>query len=633
MPVGAAEPEAERARARSWRSAPSRLPRFWRSPADQPRWARPALLTIAALAGLAYGWGMNGAALEAFYGAAARSMSSSWHDFIFGSFDPAGTVSIDKIPGAQWPQALSLRIFGFHVWAIVLPQVIEGVITVLVLYRAVRRLAGPVAAITAAAVLASSPVTVALNRGNVADSLLIMLLVLAADATSAALVSGRARTLALAGLWVGLAFQVKMGVAWLVLPALAGAYLLAAPASARVRLAHIGAAGLVTLVVSLSWISVVSLVPAHDRPYVDGTQNDSLFSQTFEYNGFGRLGGSTVFAGAGHPAQFLVRASESNSAPTHKVHPSWHRLLSGVFGRDDGWLLPAALIALMAALSLRRGRGRRDPLRAALVLWGVWLLTLAAFFSAGGFPNSYYVAALSPAVGALCGVGAELAWRTRSSQKTRTVLGAAVLCSIGYGIYLLGSGTNVPGWLVPVAALAGVLALIASLLPGRRGWLGSDATRAAVLACSALLLPAVASVLMVTRGLGPFAAPYEPASATVSRASQRERMSVDAQAMEQASSQYQTPIALATDSSILAAPFILATGQEVLPIGGYQGGIPAPTLAQLQQRVSSGEVRAFLVPVVSEDPRIVWIHSHCKREAGASGESASATALYDCGEA
>ena len=105
---------------------------------------------------------MNGAALEAFYGAASRSMSSSWHDFFFGAFDPAGTISVDKLPGALWPQALSLRVFGFHTWAIVMPQVIEGVLTILVLYRAVRRLVGPIAGIVAAAVVATSPVTVAL---------------------------------------------------------------------------------------------------------------------------------------------------------------------------------------------------------------------------------------------------------------------------------------------------------------------------------------------------------------------------------------------------------------------------------------------------------------------------------------
>ncbi len=618
------------------RSAVARTSRrFWRSPPDQPPWARPALLAIAAIAGLTYAWGMNGAALEAFYGAAARSMSSSWHDFFFGAFDPAGTVSVDKLPGALWPQALSLRVFGFHTWAIVLPQVVEGVLTILVLYRAVRRLAGPVAGIVAVAVVAASPVTVALNRGNVADSLLILLVVLAADATSAALTSGRPRTLLLAGVWVGLAFQAKMTVAWLVLPALAGAYLLAAPARLRTRLAHLALAGAVTAVVSLSWMAVVSLVPAHERPYVDGTQNDSAFSQTFDYNGIARLRhGSDVFAGAGHPAAFLVHISQVSAGPIHSIAPSWHRLLSGPFGRDDGWLLPGALIAALAVLAISHRAGRRDPLRAAVVLWGLWLIVLGAFFSAGGYPNSYYVAALSPAIGALCGAGIEVAWRRRERTETRACLAAALFASVGYGIYLLRGASDVPGWLIPVticAALVGAAALGANArMEGavRRG--RSSGAVALVLAC-ALLLPGVASALMVVRGLGPFAAPYEPSSATVSRTEAARTRALDEQVVEELSSTYGTPIAMAVDSSILAAPYILATGREILPIGGFQGGIPAPSLAQLRDYIDSGQVRAFLVPHVSDDPRVVWIHTHCAPPPPPTSGGHGPTALYDCG--
>jgi hypothetical protein len=150
---------------------------------------------------------------------------------------------------------------------------------------------------------------------------------------------------------------------------------------------------------------------------------------------------------------------------------------------------------------------------------------------------------------------------------------------------------------------------------------------AALAIVCALLLPGVASVLMVTRGLGPFAAPYEPSSATTSHAEARRTRALDEQVVEELTSTYGTPIPMATDSSILAAPYILATGREILPIGGFQGGIPAPTLAQLQRYIDSGQVRAMLVPRVSSDPRIVWIRAHCRAPEQASGE----TALFDCG--
>lgn len=343
----------------------------WRSPADQPRWARPALLVVAGLAALAYAWGANSAYLEPFYGAAARSMSQSWHDFIFGAFDPFGTVSIDKLPGALWVQALSLRIFGFHIWAVVLPQILEGVLSVLVLYRAVRRLAGPVAGLVSAVVLALTPVTVELNRGNVSDSLLILLTVLAADATASAILTGRLRRLLVAGLWIGLAFQAKMLQAWLVLPPLAFAYLLAAPGSLKARGRHVALAGLLAVVVSLSWMSVVSLVPASQRPYVDGTRNDSLFSQVFVYNGYARLGRSEFDATVGKPSAFLdaLNREVEKSNVAFDVKPGVARLLGRYLGPDWAWLLPAACLAASLLFWERRRFGRRDPRLACLALW------------------------------------------------------------------------------------------------------------------------------------------------------------------------------------------------------------------------------------------------------------------------
>ena len=369
-----------------------RVRAWWRSPEDQPGWARPALLGLTVVAGFLYAWNATGN-LEIYYAAAVRSMSMSWHDFVFASFDPAGTISVDKLPGAFWVQALSVRVFGLHAWAIVAPQVAEGMASVLVLYRVVRRLSGPLAGIVAAAVLVLSPATVLLNRGNVPDTLMVLLLLLAADATVSAIVSGRLRSLIVAGILVGLAFQAKMIEAWLVLPALALAYLVGARDALGRRLAQLAAAGAVVAAVSLSWMVLVSAWPATDRPYVDGSSTNSIFSQVFVYNGFGRLDQAS-------PNQLLTKAIglELGSTP-----PGWHRLLSGANGRDTAWLIPAALVALVACLLSRRRRN--GLLRAATAMWGTWLVVLLVVFSASTTINPYYTAALSPAIGALVGMG------------------------------------------------------------------------------------------------------------------------------------------------------------------------------------------------------------------------------------
>jgi 4-amino-4-deoxy-L-arabinose transferase-like glycosyltransferase len=575
---------------------------------------------------------MNGAAVETFYGAAARSMSMSWHNFIFGSFDPRGTVTVDKLPGALWPQALSLRIFGFHTWALVLPQALEGVFSVLVLYRIVCRLAGPLGGLTAAALLAASPVTVALNRGNVSDSLLILLTLLATDATVVALSNGRLRWLLLAGVWVGLAFQAKMLQAWMILPALATAYLVAAPQPLAVRMRHTLAAGLVTVAISISWMTVVSLVPASDRPYVDGTTNNSVFSQVFDYNGIARLSHGSTVPGAGPSAGFLARLEQSRGTGSNlaeHVPPSWHRLLDGVYGRDIGWLLPAALTSVVAILLSRRRSGRRDPYRTAVVLWSLWLGVLWFFFSDGIYLHSYYVAALAPGLAALCGTGAGLAWDRRQSPIVMRLLGTAALTSLAYGIYLTSSGSGVPGWLVPLAVVLGAASALAAFAPALRERGRGKAIRLGAIMLALMVLPASASALMVTRGLGPFAAPFEPASATESRTAAKRATALSARIVELVGESYPSPIAFAIDTSNLAAPYILATGSEILPIGGFEGGIPAPSLARLQQYIASGELRAVFAPDGARDPRLLWIYAHCKRTEAATG-GAVPLHIYDC---
>jgi 4-amino-4-deoxy-L-arabinose transferase-like glycosyltransferase len=579
---------------------------------------------VAALAALAYGWGMGNVNLEPFYGAAARSMSESWYNFFFGSLDPWGTVSVDKLPGALWVQALSLRILGFHLWAIVLPQVIEGTLTVLVLYRAVRRVAGPGAGLAAAVVLALSPVTILLNRGNISDSLLILLLVLAADATTNALLTGRMRSLVLAGIWVGLAFQTKMLQAWLVLPALYLTYVIAAPAASTLRrLGHIVISALVVLVVSLSWMTAVSAVPAHDRPYVDGSCDDSVFSQVFLYNGLERISGPELSqAGCTKPWSYQTPAFEKGLAPgldVASIPAGWDRLLKGVFGRDDAWMVVPSAVAAAGLLVLRRRKPRTDPVRAATVLWTTWLLVTGVFFSVGHYLNSYYVAALMPAMAALCGMGAATAWDLRHLKTTRLVVIVTVIASALYGLSLIPTYVGVHSATVVSIAVVALLAVctLAASFSDRPQMTWTLSVGFALSSVALLLSSGWASATAVNAGLGPFDAPYEPAGVTYLSqvVPARERATWPALNEDVRSA----PVSVSIDAiegSAFAGYDILATGKEFLPVGGFTGQVPAPSLSQFIRYVHQGRIYAVTVAVdpLSQSPVMQWVVRNCSKQ-------------------
>ena len=623
------------------RPLPATWPEFWRevarrvalrvrsrwSAADQPAWARPLLLVIAAVSAWSYAWrATRPVNIEIYYAAAVRSMTMGVSNFFFGAFDPAGTVTTDKLPGAFWPQAVSVGMFGPHNWALVLPQVIEGTLTVLVLYRVVRRLAGPPAGLIAAGLLAISPATVALNRGNVADTAMILLAVLAADSIVSAISTGRWRPLLLAGLWVGLAFQAKMLEAWLLLPALAGCYLLAAPGGWRQRAWRCGAMALLAVVISLSWMSLVTIWPAGSRPYIDGSTGNSAFQQVFVYNGFGRLDQAT-------PDQLVNRTIRLGLAISPP--PSWHRLLSGELGRDTAWLLAAAILALLAGLLARRRKPRTDLVRAGLVLWGIWLVTLFAVFSAATTVNSYYTAALSPAVAAPLGIGLVLAWRHRERAWSWLVLGTALLATTGYATWLLPArGTGLPGWLRPAAiGVAAAAVCCVAAAAWRRRTVALAVVAVTLAAAGTLIVPAAASAAVVRSGLGPFETPFEPARETADITaflSAGFQVNGSLVTLEKANAAF--PYLMATQTAVLAAPFIWASGREVVPIGGFTGTIPEPTLATLQGLIRTGFVATFLQSPTTTDPRLTWVARHCMNftQRAAAQHAVLPLAVYVC---
>jgi 4-amino-4-deoxy-L-arabinose transferase-like glycosyltransferase len=464
--------------------------------------------------------------------------------------------------------------------------------------------------------------------------------VLAADATTTAVLTGRLRWLVLAGVWVGLAFETKMLQAWLMVPALFVTYLVAGAPGLRRRLGHVALAGGAALVVSMSWMSLVAAVPAHDRPYVDGTTDDSVFAQVFVYNGWTRLGiHIDADKAIQKPQPFLAASVEANpQVGTLAIKASPDRLLVGPLGRDDGWLLPVALLSAVGILVARRAAPRTDPIRAGAILWGCWLVILLITFSKTTPLNSYYTAALRPAIAALCATGLALCWRSRTSGRTsRIILMIAVPLTTLYGIALVPGSSGEAWWLIPLAGLVCVIAevaLFASVREPAPGDAARSAVAVAVAALSILVLPAVTTGVVVVYGLGSFSTPYQSTAANEGTTILPERYQSKGSSLDRYYDHLRpgSGIVAVVDSTALAAPLIMVTGREFLPIGGYQGGNPSPTLARLQHLVATGQARYFQVPELppGTDPRVGWVRAHCHQMYSEPDTTEVLLEFYDC---
>ncbi|MEU2169328.1 ArnT family glycosyltransferase [Micromonospora chersina] len=633
----------------------SRL-RFWRSPADQPPWARPALLAVAALAAVVYGWQLRHAGYAEYYAVAVRSMSVSWRAFLFGAFDPGATVTVDKLAGAFLPQALSARVFGFHPWSLALPQVVEGVVSVLVLYRLVRRWCGAPAGLLAAAMFALTPIVASMFGHPMEDAALTMCLVLAADAFVAALAGARTGRLVLAGVWVGLGFQAKMLQSWLVLPAFALAWLASAPASGRRRLGQVALAGAATVSVSLAWVLLLTVVPAGDRPYVDGTTNDSAVAMVFGYNGLDRFGAhvpGTVESGFTTPDP--AGPADAAASPAG----SWHKLVDPGHATQIGWLYPLALAGLVVGLLRHRRAGRADPTRAGFVLWGGWLATAVVVFSGMTLTHRAYLATLAPPLAALAAAGVVLSWRGLRDRWATWLLPAVLLVQLAWTAHLAGRYAGFLPWLTWPALATAAAATVALSVLGRRPRRGAGAPvmagRRTAEPWRAVAALGVAAVLAVPAAWGlsvldrryagtafeAGAGPSGPVGLTLD-ADTTDTLTAPKRRLDDYLLAHRdgARYVAATSSWRTASQFVLPTGQPFLPLGGYSGLVPQPTLAELRALVDAGELRFVLLGGVgglgttdSELSRIMtWVLSSCREVPAAEHGGGEELLVYRCGQ-
>ena len=567
-------------------------------------WNRVGLIVLLVGTTVMYLWNItiNGMGNQ-FYAAAAQAGSKNWEALLFGSLDPHNFITVDKPPVSQWVMGLSGQIFGFSSASMMIPQALMAVAAVALLYGAVARISGPRTGLLAGAVLALTPVAALMFRFNNPDAVMVLLMTAAAYCTVRALQQANPKWLALAGVALGFAFLAKMLEGLMVAPALAAAYLVAAPTTLRARLRDVGVAA-VAFVVSAGWFVVLTLMwPASSRPYIAGSTDNNFMNLVLGYNGFARVLGRNHM-GFGPPDQ--VVGSAAGAQLSHGAQngfggfggqsQGWSRLLGGEFGFEIGWLVPAALLATILVV-LSRGRApRTDLVRAAAILFGGWLVVdgLVLSFMHGSI-HPYYCLSIAPPVAAMFAISVHESWQHREKWLYRS--GLVVLVG-GTGVWswwvLSRNGDWLPGLRWTILALA-VVATIALLGPPKAG----ARRKVAIGALGVGLVSALAGPIAYTiatlgqphQGGGPSVGPAQATGQNHFGFGQN----ADNAALDAMLKDTNTEWSAAISRSSSAAGLELSTGTAVMAIGGFSGNDPAPTLSQFQGDVAQHKVAYYIV--------------------------------------
>lgn len=550
--------------------------------------------------------GINGMG-NIFYAAGVKSMLTSWHNFLYLSFDPAGFLAMDKAPLALWIQTICSKVFGLNSWALIGPQALAGVLSVYIIYRMVGRSIGRWWGLFAAFTLSITPISIVTNRNNTPDALLTMFLLLAAWALIRATESGKLRWLLISSALVAVAFNTKLLQILLVLPAFVTLYLVAANISWKQRLINLFFAIMCFLIIAAPWVLMVELTPEDQRPYISSTQGNSMLELIFGYNGVTRLWGEdwSALIGVPGPQRLFVKENAGQIS----------------------WLLPIAFAGAVASVVRLRCWSRRDVFEADpdasatrndLLLWGTWLGMCLLYFSASTFYHRYYMTTMAPAVAALAAHGAHEIWSIWNSATTYKWFALlALLLNAATQILFLIPFPKYAAWLIPIVVvlnLIGLSSLFFRVTVQRIGLLLGVA--------SLSIAPVVWTfypVLNCAHHTLPIAGPQECEPF-------EERPYLDPELMSYLYANRQgAQYMAATYDTGISAFGIMESGEPFLTMGGYRGTDPILSLREFEQMVRAGEVRIILrlteSPIENAQEEIYhWVQAHCPvAELGSQG--------------
>ena len=559
---------------------------------DDRSWLEKMTLPILLIAtGALYMFGaMHNGMANSYYAAAVQAASQNWTTWLFGSLDAANYVSIDKPPLATMIMGLSARLFGFSSFSMLLPSVLAGVGSVLLLYSAVKRQFGFTSAIISSVTLMLTPVAALMFGFNNPDAILTFMLTASGYAFLRSLEGRRPLLwLGLAGLFTGLAFNTKMLQGLMVLPAMVIVYLAFAKPPIVTRFLHLMFAGVITTVSTLWWSVLVWLTPSGNRPWVGSTNDNSIWSLIFGYNGFGRLLGNRGGGGGGTPSGGHGPGGTGFGGQT-----GIFRIFNNDFGPNITWLLVLALASGGLLLWILRKTPRTNRGRAAVIFWMLWLIIHIVIFSmTSGVIHPYYVVVMAPAVAALVGIGVPFLWGAYVRRKSYAWILPMLVGVTAVIVIIILSYAGTMTWLmwtVGILGAIGMIGLLVNLYTPKR-WLQNLAIITSVAACMTAPVVYTLSTVNVTHtGSIPTAGPNSMAM----QGSNNEKSQADSALVQYLlQNQNSATWLVAVDSANESAAIQLTSGQPVMAIGGFNGSDTPLTLEQFKQLVADGKLKYY----------------------------------------
>ena len=623
----------------------------------------------------AYGWALCGIVLLSlcmnfllignsgygndYYAAAIRSMTQSFHNFFYISFDPAGVVSIDKPPVGLWVQAIFVLIFGYHGWAMLLPQALSGALSALMMYVLVAKRFTKPAGLIAALVFALSPAVVVASRNNTMDMQLILVLLFAAWCLFRAIEQNRPLWLLLAAILVGIGFNIKMLQAYMILPAMGLVYLFFSTERSGRKLAK-GALCIVLVgAVSLSWVLAVDLTPAQSRPYVGSSDNNTETELIIGHNGLERLFGRTVIrssnpglrvalgllSGDGQASLNRLQVSGAPTLPTLQdgvqnprvsssaqtdrgkaaaaVLQTVETAVRGGAGNNIGapgllrlfgksmfgqisWLLVFA--AFCAAAAIRKDNlKKRTPEQGMVWFFLIYLVSTVGFFSFAKFFHRYYLCMIAPGIAGLAGIGSVEMFRSFREREgwRQWLLPSSLIATAAVAAIEVYAFPQVRSWLVPILLAFTLVALTLMVFAQRitgKGLLRVAAGCMAVALLAGPLCWSLTATLYVPENVTmPYAGP-ELASQTVTQgmtANQEAFLGAKGEMLELEKYLVENyrpgSYLVVAQRANDVAEFIVDTGLPAVAYGGFLGSDNVVTLVRFKQLVSEGVITYFLI--------------------------------------